>query len=729
MTDAYDPTVIPMHKRVPLPDAGLSAAQIDALEPRLRRATVQTARADGRYDLNSHNILPLHANGNGGSNGAGVQAATLATPADGGAGAGAGVGAGGGQAPPPIFGQPMPAGMSRTALPIVWMAETRKQATEQCGAALAIRAERLYRRGKALAILDLPDPAENAGNEELERKGKAFTTVDLTLRRARIARASDLKRQVDEADILFRGPTRGPRPKDGSAPKTAPIHPPMDPLEAIIADVRLCPARRLVGIAHVPYMDRQGVLDMTEGYNPRTGIFHDLTGLATLKIPDQPTENDAKAAVGVLFHPFDQYENYTGRERDEKLRFVGEVLTCQFSSIERVFLERAPMLIVNGIVAGLGKGEFCHAMTCLAYGAKGDIINAGESDEEFDKRIDSVLIDGPPVFIIDNLNDHLLTNNTLATYSTEGRTHIRAYGRKGGDIEVEGRALIFINGNKLMPSRDNNRRCFTVSLFSKSENPESRHFSFHPAEEVMRTRTAMLEAAYTIMRWWRQRSMPKSGKVLGSFETWSNRVGDMVAALTGWHPVASIGENSKRDLFRQRQSQAIAALSARFSLGGRLRSSDVANIAAAVLKARRENTRYVDSIMPTALDQRLHPAFWAALAAHKAADAALQAMVKSGAAGGKPGTPAAAAYAALVKHEKDKSELLRLATEAARLHQAELDTDLAEAIEAATPEGKVTSNAIGRWFATVEDKPVDGLVLVRDKQPGAKMADVVVVEY
>ena len=45
-------------------------------------------------------------------------------------------------------------------------------------------------------------------------------------------------------------------------------------------------------------------------------------------------------------------------EKKESLRrWLGEVLTCQFSAIERVFLERAPMLIVSGNSAGVGQGK------------------------------------------------------------------------------------------------------------------------------------------------------------------------------------------------------------------------------------------------------------------------------------------------------------------------------------------------------------------------------------
>ena len=66
------------------------------------------------------------------------------------------------------------------------------QATDACGKALARFAERLYKRGKMLAIVDLPDPSENdhlaQEQDSAEAGGRKKTTVwvDVELKRARL---------------------------------------------------------------------------------------------------------------------------------------------------------------------------------------------------------------------------------------------------------------------------------------------------------------------------------------------------------------------------------------------------------------------------------------------------------------------------------------------------------------------------------------------------------------
>ena len=170
------------------------------------------------------------------------------------------------------------AGHQGPPLEIHWSPQTRRKATEQCGRALAQRAPRLFRRGKALAILDSPDKTENDGNDDLAAAGRTYVTVDVTLMRARIARSSDLKRQVDEAGIQFTGAPRGAPRRDGTVARV-PIHPPMDPLKSAVAERYLCPARPLIGIAHVPYMDAPGRLSSSAVIVHSLEYFHDLSGL------------------------------------------------------------------------------------------------------------------------------------------------------------------------------------------------------------------------------------------------------------------------------------------------------------------------------------------------------------------------------------------------------------------------------------------------------------------
>ena len=241
-------------------------------------------------------------------------------------------------------------------------------------------------------------------------------------------------------------------------------------------------------------------------------------------------------------HPFSLYEH------GDDIQWIGRNSDLRIHGIERTSIRNCPMLMVAGNAAGLGKGELCRGVIYLAYGVKGDLITVGEDKTERDKRIDAVLIDGAPAFTIDNMNDQVFDSVTLASIATEGVANIRPFGRNSGQIRVEGLSLVMINGNKLFVVGDNVRRTFRIELNTRNPFPATRPFPFTPEEEVRRTRIEMLEAAFTIMRWWRQRGMkgdaPGNGRQLGSFEMWSQRVADLVHELT-WRR-AKAAEGGKR---------------------------------------------------------------------------------------------------------------------------------------------------------------------------------------
>jgi hypothetical protein len=689
-----------------LPDEGLSREEVLGLDAVTMRAMVQEAMRQKRWDM-QHGAIRSKSGVNGADDDdAGEGAASSFDDLMSGAAGGNGA----------------------SAQAIRWSASHVRPATIACGAALAALAPRLYTRGKALAVLTLPDPLENIAEERLTERNTRVK-VDVNMKRARIATVGDLEWQVQEAGIRFVG-SPGGRGNKASGERSVTIHTPAKPLETCLRDPQLCPARRLMAIAGIPHMDRRGVLNAQPGYDRQTGVYLDIDGLAVPEIPEQPEFKDVEAAVEVLMRPFVQFENYT--ENPE--RFTGEVLTLLLTGLERPFVERAPMLMVSGGKAGLAKGDLCHSVAVLAYGSKGDIITPGENDEEFAKRIDSVLIDGPPSILVDNLNNHLMASLTLASMATEGYASIRLYGHKGKDVRVEGRPLIMLNGINLVPSRDNNRRVFLVRLTTRVDQPALRDYfrGGMPSEMVRESRGDMLAAAFTIMRWWRRGGLAaaarRGGKAhaLGSFEGWEERVARLVEAITGWNPVGSIKENIELDAFSQNNTNALGALARRFGEGNVFTASNVQRICDAVTKSSREGGFY--TVPEMALHMPMHPALEQAREIAERVDQALKAVRTDGA--------KQAAMAGLVNpgttvgqmEDLDRTvrQMLAWRKREAVEAQQEVDMELDEAMAAVT-SGKKNSQQIGLWFRSVEEQVIGGWKLIRIKSAQKNGAEVLIL--
>lgn len=282
--------------------------------------------------------------------------------------------------------------------------------------------------------------------------------------------------------------------------------------------------RPLLGLARVPIIDDAGNLDFGIGYHEATGIFRDRTPL--LDIPDNPTDAEVKRAIITLMTPFQSYEfedPVLGRDL---------TLTTIFTALERPFLPTAPAIVLNG-ESGIGKGKYLKAVAQRAFDTSPRFMTYGFSDEEFDKRIATMFRYPAACMGIDNVNDKLVTNQTLESIISEGHDDIRLLG-KTEPVHVENRSFLAILGRGVSVGGDMVRRSLTIDLISKLGAPASCSFNLDPPTYVTEHRIELLTAAYTIMRAYRRAGMPRIAKTsIGSFERWERYVRDLIVWLTG----------------------------------------------------------------------------------------------------------------------------------------------------------------------------------------------------
>src|SRR5262249_48865232 len=75
--------------------------------------------------------------------------------------------------------------------------------------------------------------------------------------------------------------------------------------------------------------------------------------------------------------------------------------------------------------AGTGKGLIVRAICIMASGASPAAFTAGHDEQELDKRLNSALIKARPTVFLDNLNDHAIQSNNLASALTENPAETR----------------------------------------------------------------------------------------------------------------------------------------------------------------------------------------------------------------------------------------------------------------------------------------------------------------
>jgi hypothetical protein len=311
-------------------------------------------------------------------------------------------------------------------------------------------------------------------------------------------------------------------------------------------------ASPLQGITRVPRIDDNGIIHFNSGYDPTTGLFHDK--LTNFHVPLKPSQDDARKAAEVLWHPFSQY-NF-----DDPVAGRALLLAAEFTAIERAFLPVAPMFVVRGTMSGTGKGLIVRTLVRLAFDTKPAMATWGGTSEEFEKRLGALLLQAPGALSIDNANGMQIRGDLLESIITEGCADIRPLGRSE-IVKVRNRSFITLTGNNPIITGDMARRALAIDILPRSADPERDRYTFDPAKLMQRRRIDFLRAAFLAMRAFRLAGMPRQRlPAVGSFDEWSRKVRDLVYWLTDYDVSEAFQRNKAEDPRRQGDAALLAAL-------------------------------------------------------------------------------------------------------------------------------------------------------------------------
>jgi hypothetical protein len=277
------------------------------------------------------------------------------------------------------------------------------------------------------------------------------------------------------------------------------------------------------GIIHAPAFLADGNVLTTRGYNPGTGLY--LAGNVDFPaVPQSPTRADAERARDELLECVCDFPFATEAHRAAWLA-LAITPAARFA-----FEGPAPLFAFDANVRGSGKTKGADCIGMIHLGTELPRTAAPATDEEFRKRITSILLGGEQLMLIDNVD------NTLGCPSFDALlTGTTWSDRLLGVSKMTGRlaatTIWLASGNNLIFSADTARRVLVCRLESREENPEERQGFRHPnlLEWVKRERARLAVAAVTILRAYHVAGRPKIGlREWGSFEGWSNLIRNAV---------------------------------------------------------------------------------------------------------------------------------------------------------------------------------------------------------
>ena len=283
----------------------------------------------------------------------------------------------------------------------------------------------------------------------------------------------------------------------------------------------------LEGVVEAPTMRPDGsILDMP-GYDVATRLVYiPAAGLHIPSIPKEPSREEVRRSLALLDDGFGDFP------------YVDEASRANMLALLLTFIVRpsikshAPLALIDAPRAGTGKTLAVEAVSQITTGRTAALMSAPAGDEEFRKRLTSVLLDGPTVVTIDNV-ENKLSAPSLASVLTAYNWHDRMLGSTSM-VTLPQRATWIATGNNIKLGGDMPRRCYWIRLDSQLARPWQRPTEGfrHPnlLGWITENRGNLLAALLTIARAWHVAGKP-SAEVppLGSFEAWARTLGGILA--------------------------------------------------------------------------------------------------------------------------------------------------------------------------------------------------------
>jgi hypothetical protein len=328
------------------------------------------------------------------------------------------------------------------------------------------------------------------------------------------------------------------------------IDPPYDVAQVILNRFGQWKFPPTIGLITTPTLRPDGSLLVQAGYDPATRLILAATPQVP-DIPDQPTCEDALAAIKLLDDLLDEFPF-----ADRASRSVA--LSCMITPIVRAAFSMAPMHVACAPTSGTGKSYLFDIAAAISLGQPCPVLAAGRTEEETEKRLGAALIAGQPIINIDNLNGEL-GGDFLCQAIERPLVEIRPLG-KSELVRIEARCTVFATGNNVCLVGDVTRRAVLCTLDARRERPELREFKSDPVAEVRGNRGRYVAAALTIVRGYIVAGRPRFVAPLPSFEGWSNTVRSALIWLGYPDPVATMEKIRKEDPSLQEMEAVFGAL-------------------------------------------------------------------------------------------------------------------------------------------------------------------------
>jgi hypothetical protein len=300
--------------------------------------------------------------------------------------------------------------------------------------------------------------------------------------------------------------------------------PPME----VVKDLASLPAwdgvPRLQAVVESPVFTCAGALVLAPGFHPAAQLWYQPAGgLVVPPVPPTPTAAEVEQARELLLvellgdFPFEDDASRAHALAALLLPFVRQLIDGP-----------TPLHLLDAPVEGTGKTLLASCISEVSTGRPIEAIAEAGDDEEWRKRITAVLIEGPTLVLLDNLN-RVLDSGALAAVLTSRVWKDRILG-VSKTVRVPNLAVWLASGNNTRLSRELVRRTVWCRLDSRTDAPwertQFRHKNLQKWAKEQRGR--LVWAALVLCQAWLAAGRPPGQQTLGMFEGWAETMGGIL---------------------------------------------------------------------------------------------------------------------------------------------------------------------------------------------------------
>lgn len=315
--------------------------------------------------------------------------------------------------------------------------------------------------------------------------------------------------------------------RKGEGFEEVPTQPPTYVVRDMLVESHM-PLPPIQGITYTPVFSRDGVLKTKPGHHEHTELFYIQTSQKSISaISKAPTDVEVKKATDVLMN--EVLVDFPFKDRASRVHALAAMLLpfCRL-----MIRGPVPIYLIDAPKIGTGKSLLARVIHVIVTGMDASMDRLPKTDEETDKKIVSILRDGRPIVVLDNVSGSI-ERDSLNAMLTSTRYSGRLLG-KSEMVEFANMTTWIMTGNNVDLVGDIHRRICWIRLDAKIDKPymrDNRHFQHDDLIGwTQDNRELCIWSLLTLIQNWIAKGKPNGESCLSSFERWSYTIGGILKA-------------------------------------------------------------------------------------------------------------------------------------------------------------------------------------------------------